>query len=262
MQKIIPIFIIPKIAAVSSASVKEHVFQTCLMETAQIQALSHPTRILAPSNSTRIFELKSIQVRCDRVGIWVWFEGAGIREVVKKLVIESGVKEQVSESCVKEPVSESGVKEPIFVSILKVSESVHVSIYCQQLHEKEYTYDSHQGCEYSFVNTTKKEILQSEIRCRYRSQVRKSWCPRSVFRRRYPSRVWKSQDRYPSRVWRSLSLFFSTCLVRAAGASACSPCAAGTYYGSTGARRLTLMQRYTHTSFITIGKKAGILLRG
>ena len=44
----------------------------------------------------------------------------------------------LSESRVKEPVSESGVKEPIFVSCLKVSESVHVSIYCQLLHEKKY----------------------------------------------------------------------------------------------------------------------------
>ena len=31
---------------------------------------------------------------------------------------------------------------------------------------------------------------------------------------------------------------------RAAGASACSPCAAGSYYGSTGARHLMLSQRY------------------
>ena len=31
---------------------------------------------------------------------------------------------------------------------------------------------------------------------------------------------------------------------RAAGASACSPCAAGSYYGSTGARHLTRLQKY------------------
>ena len=56
----------------------------------------------------------------------------------------------VSESCVKEPVSESGVKEPIFVSCLQVYESVHVSIYYH-----EYTHDSHQECEYSFVKASK-----------------------------------------------------------------------------------------------------------
>ena len=36
----------------------------------------------------------------------------------------------------------------------------------------------------------------------------------------------------------------SLLFIRAAGASACSPCAAGTYNGFTGARHLSLMQKY------------------
>ena len=106
-----------------------------------------------------MYEGPRIRVACEGAGIRVVCEGAGIR-------VECGIRVGYEQAGIrvgyKEPVSESGVKEPIFVSSLKVSESAPISI-CftnytlNKLHEKEYTYDSHQGCEYSFENTTKKE---------------------------------------------------------------------------------------------------------